>query len=608
MHNNSTTLFLIRKTALFLFFSLLAVIARGENADTLFLEKYNKTIYYNSDTIFSNYCEKGFNKVIGDLYEYYEDVFWNMPQNTQQSEIQKMRNIAESYDNKELDKEAELMEALSLPEENEPEIKHKIKRIQSIVESDCEDNPSVKIRGIESIFDIYWRSMKYAKAFSQIHLLDKALQDTVYKDFPDIGNFYFRIGEAYFFFQDYEKAIPYLRKAMKPSKFYCDRANLKATNTLGTYHNLKGNIDSAEYYFRKAYNSRDMVKSRSMYDAIALGNLGHSLVQRKKYNEAIPYFQAGLDRMLIDFDYKRASDATLGLARCYFGKGDLKAAKQMIDSSLVYVERSDNVNLYRLLYPLMSKYHSKIGNKELADAYLDSTILASNRYMEKYNSRHILRAEQELFETASTAKDEELRYQREKYNDRIFYGSICIAIISLGLVFFIILYRKNRKAYRALVQKNQDWAGAEIPVVFEPAEIDITDTDSLPAEEDITNQPDEEDIKLMQQVTELIKKDKIFKDLDLTLDSLSKQMNINRNYLSKAINKTTGKNFNTYINEYRIKEAIKIMSDKKSDLISIDAIALEVGFGNRTSFYQSFKKITGLSPSDFRNNKSPSSK
>lgn len=115
--------------------------------------------------------------------------------------------------------------------------------------------------------------------------------------------------------------------------------------------------------------------------------------------------------------------------------------------------------------------------------------------------------------------------------------------------------------------------------------------------------PSEEDRIVMKKVYEVVAKEKVYKDLDLTLDSLAKSMDINRNYLSKAINRITGKNFNTYINEYRVKEAIKILSSEKSDIISIDAIALEVGFNNRTSFYQSFKKITGLSPSDFRKNR-----
>jgi AraC-type DNA-binding domain-containing proteins len=188
-----------------------------------------------------------------------------------------------------------------------------------------------------------------------------------------------------------------------------------------------------------------------------------------------------------------------------------------------------------------------------------------------------------------------LKYQQEKFNDRLIYGGVIISLIFTAFVVMVILYRRNKKAYRALVQKNQIWAETEAVYAANAGNSNTSKENS--------NEPDEEDKKLMQQVYELIKQEKIFKDLDLTLDSLSKRMNVNRNYLSKAINKTTGKNFNAYINEYRIKEAIKIMSGEKSNLLSIDAIALEVGFGNRTSFYQSFKKITGLSPSDFRNNK-----
>ncbi len=145
--------------------------------------------------------------------------------------------------------------------------------------------------------------------------------------------------------------------------------------------------------------------------------------------------------------------------------------------------------------------------------------------------------------------------------------------ISLGLVVFIILYRRNRNAYRALVQKNQDWASSTA-TVFEKVDVPVKNID---VGKDLEDEPAAEDVMLMKEVHELIKTEKVFKELDLTLESLSKQMNVNRNYLSKAINKTTGKNFNTFINEYRIKEAIKIMSDEKSDLISIDAIALEVG-------------------------------
>ena len=78
-------------------------------------------------------------------------------------------------------------------------------------------------------------------------------------------------------------------------------------------------------------------------------------------------------------------------------------------------------------------------------------------------------------------------------------------------------------------------------------------------------------------------------------------MNVNRNYLSHAVNCCTGKSFTTYMNELRIKEAILLLSDSKA-IFTLEGIALETGFNDRKTFYTAFKKITGLSPSEFRDN------
>lgn len=565
-------------------------------SDSLYIAKQNKTVYYNSDSIFNAYVHSGFRVVIGDLYEYYEDVFWNLPDDKRQMELQKMKEIADTYDSDSLRMEVHFLDILCLPYAEEEQAIDKIEKLKKLVnDASSSNNISIKLRSMDAIIYVYWNNKDYAKAFSYIHLLEDELEEVTRKEYPDRGQLYFEIGQAYFFFRDYDKAIPYLRKAMTPSVHYCDRSDLKARNTLGSYYIIRGEIDSAEHYFRSAYNSYDMVKSRSKYDALSLSNLGQCLVMRKNYDEAIPYFDAGLQRILVDNDYTMASEVTVGLANCYIEKGDMRKSKQMIDSSQLYIRKSGNTALYRKLYPLMSKYNIKTGNKKLAAAYIDSISASMFGYMEEYSSLKILRAEQALFDLEKTAKDEELLYQQQAYKNKVFHGLVVISFMALMLIVFVVLYRKNKKAYQALVLKNQDWAEANTPYRAN----DAADTPSDDAVQDL----DEEDISLMKEVEKLVKNDKIFKDLDLTLDSLSRQMGVNRNYLSKAINKTTGKNFNAYINEYRIKEAIKIMSEEKSDLISIDAIALEVGFNNRISFYQSFKKITGLTPSDFRNNK-----
>ncbi len=83
-------------------------------------------------------------------------------------------------------------------------------------------------------------------------------------------------------------------------------------------------------------------------------------------------------------------------------------------------------------YILMCEYYIKTGDKAMATAYMDSTIAFNERYLNKYNSTHIMRAEQELFEAENNAQSEELRYQKEIYNERFLYGGSHYYVHILG--------------------------------------------------------------------------------------------------------------------------------------------------------------------------------
>lgn len=596
---------------LFLLFYCAFMNVLASSGDSIYVKQYNKVRYYHSDSIFQKYAQSGYLSVIDDVCDYYEDIVDYLPTDRQFQEVSKIRQIAKKYNSAELDAEADYMHAYVLPVKSDRDIAYKVSRMQSVVNNaDRQGNIIIKLRGMEAIFEIYWKYSQYAKAFSQVYLLDEELQKVTDSQYPEKGSVYFRIGQAFSFFNDYEKAMPYLRKALSPPKYYFDRSELLARNAIGEYYNSVGLIDSAEYYFRSAYFSAHNVKAKPILDAMSLGNIGQSLLKKKDYNNAISYLRAGLDRILMDNDYEFASDITLGLAKCYLAKDDYRRTKSLIDSTKMFIEKGDNLDLYQSLYPLMCDYYSRIGNSQLSVAYFDSTLMINKVYADKYNSLHILKAEQDLYESKSKAKDEEMRLKEENFKSKVFYGVIAILIISVGLLSLMVLYHKNRTAYRALVLKNRDWArDATSYDTYEYIEekvaeaVDEPEESVVKVEEEKGEEPTKEDVALMKQVHELVTKDKIYKDMELTLDALAKRMNVNRNYLSKAINKTTNKNFNTYINEYRVKEAIKILSSKKADLMSIDAIAFDSGFNNRTSFYQSFKKITGLSPSDFRDNK-----
>ncbi len=109
------------------------------------------------------------------------------------------------------------------------------------------------------------------------------------------------------------------------------------------------------------------------------------------------------------------------------------------------------------------------------------------------------------------------------------------------------------------------------------------------------------DKEIMKRVQHYVVNQEGYKDPGLTLSKLTQELQINRSYLSKAINTVSGKRFTQWLNEYRIYEAIHIMSDEAYECESLEGIAFDIGYNNHTSFYRSFKKIMKISPSDFRN-------
>jgi AraC-like DNA-binding protein len=90
------------------------------------------------------------------------------------------------------------------------------------------------------------------------------------------------------------------------------------------------------------------------------------------------------------------------------------------------------------------------------------------------------------------------------------------------------------------------------------------------------------------------------------LDPLTSQRNIAENldlspeHLSTLINQELGKSFNTYINELRIEEVKMMLKNPEFDNYSLMAIGLESGFNSKSSFYASFKKHTGQTPSQYK--------
>ncbi|QQO15442.1 helix-turn-helix transcriptional regulator [Bradyrhizobium diazoefficiens] len=95
--------------------------------------------------------------------------------------------------------------------------------------------------------------------------------------------------------------------------------------------------------------------------------------------------------------------------------------------------------------------------------------------------------------------------------------------------------------------------------------------------------------------------DKVFREPDLSIASLSQKLDIPEYRLRHLINRQLGhRNFNAFVNGYRLAEAEAALSDPAQAGVPILTIALDAGFGSIGPFNRAFKVRTGLTPSEYR--------
>ena len=106
--------------------------------------------------------------------------------------------------------------------------------------------------------------------------------------------------------------------------------------------------------------------------------------------------------------------------------------------------------------------------------------------------------------------------------------------------------------------------------------------------------------ELYDKILNLIVIQKKYKDPNYSAKDLAKELRTNTRYLSAVINSRFGMNYSCLLNEYRIKEALHLLVDKRYAEKNVEEISALGGFANRQSFYAAFYKIMGETPNGYR--------
>ena len=109
----------------------------------------------------------------------------------------------------------------------------------------------------------------------------------------------------------------------------------------------------------------------------------------------------------------------------------------------------------------------------------------------------------------------------------------------------------------------------------------------------------EEDVPhLMQRINDIMESQKLYKNSELKLSDLANAVGSNRRAVSDCINSQAGNSFNQYVNTFRTEHAKRIIRQYPDRKLS--DIYVESGFANETSFFRTFKALTGMTPKEWK--------
>ncbi len=109
--------------------------------------------------------------------------------------------------------------------------------------------------------------------------------------------------------------------------------------------------------------------------------------------------------------------------------------------------------------------------------------------------------------------------------------------------------------------------------------------------------------ELYDKIMNIIVLQKKYKDPNYSAKDLAKDLKTNTRYLSAVVNSRFGMNYSCLVNEYRVKDALHLLVDKRYADKNVEEISAMVGFANRQSFYAAFYKNVGETPNSYRKRK-----
>lgn len=291
----------------------------------------------------------------------------------------------------------------------------------------------------------YFFIKNYQITFRNYYLLLPMLNAVKYRDFPYKLGMLREIGDAFYTFQYYDKAIEIFKECIKlPETNSVTAFELaKAYNSLGLCYQKLGNYELSNFYLQKIQTIKDE-KNRGIWMPIAAGNIGVNYFSEGKYDLAISHLLIDIQHAEKTGDLARAAGAYIYLAKISFQRNDLNQTGSYLNKAQNYIRESGQKSRNAELFPILSKYYISVNQPQKADLYLDSALYYSRENHNNTSLLKIMKAEQTVQYSQDLLQQQEYKssIQHIRLNRNRWLIFSLITLLSL-LIMYLLLLKKS---------------------------------------------------------------------------------------------------------------------------------------------------------------------
>lgn len=417
-------------------------------------------------------------------------------------------------------------------------------------------------------------------------------------DYGNIGALYFEWGQLEQSRKFHQLSLDiYLKEGDKNSVSI-------AYNNLGEVYRAYHKPDSALHFYQKGIEI-DKETGMEHRMAIKYNNIGEVYKSQKDYYNALHYYELALEiNKKSENPYNIALNLS-NIATIYHLTGNNQKAESLYNKSFQMAQEIGSNALLKSILEAMSAFYAETNRYAKAYQYRDQlSVLKDSIFKEKnqklfadLQTRHELDQKEKAISVLNT-ENKLRREEARQYRTTTYFLSIGLTIIFGLLMVMIYQFNLRKKAYKKLVQKNKQLAdsGKVQSKILEDKNLEAIATVLKPENGNGNGNHQE----LFEKLNVCLEKEKPFLQSNLTMKDLALQLNTNTHYLSEVINQRFGSNFAGLINEYRIREACRLLASDKANQFTIEGIAREAGFNSKSAFNNAFKSVTGLTPSYYK--------